>query len=212
MTRARTLGIGLIAALAGYALVQATLGGGDSHARELSRTMTRSAAAAGSRLTPVSYGAVAAPSTTGAVAAATRFLQLLDDSTTGADPALRALTLPPLTAQALRGEATATAFKRRLGPGVFIHGWRLGWAVDSSPPGTATVAIWTVGVVAGTRVISPPVWSTTTCRMRVVDGEWRVAAANTVPGPTPPASRTDWAAAALFAPAADRFHVFGDAP
>ena len=211
MTRARTLGIGLIAVLAGYALVQEAIGG-DSHARELSNTVTRSAGAEGSRVGRVSDALATAPSTAGAVAAASRFLQLLDTGTTAADPALRALTLPPLTAQALKGEATAAAFRRRLGPGVFLHGWRLGWAVDSSLRGRATVAIWTVGVVAGTRVISPPDWSTTVCELRVVDGQWRVAGANTTPGPTPPPAGTASADAAQFATVADRFHLFGDAP
>jgi hypothetical protein len=203
------MGIGLIAALVGYAFVQVAHGG-DGRARELSvRSAPARAIGTGSRASSTD---VAAPSTEGAVAVASLFLQLLDDASISADAQLRELTVPPLTAQALRGEAAATSFKRRFGSRAFIHGWPLGWRVVSSRPAAATIAVWTVGFVAGAQLMAPPYWSTTTCELRVIDGRWRVVGANTAPGPTPPPATTDLAAGAQFAQAANRFHVFGYAP
>ena len=203
MTRPRLLIALVLAAAAGYAVVQAALG-----------TSRPAPSAKGAATTPASssVGARADRSPSGAVAAASNYLQLLDRASPAASASLRAATLPPLTGPALQAEAAASELKRKLTSGAFVRGWRLGWRVDSYTPSSATVAIWTVGVVAGATEVVAPDWSMTVCTLRWSGARWRVSAAHNVPGPTPPSAGADPAAVSTFARAALAFHPYENAP
>ena len=61
--------------------------------------------------------------------------------------------------------------------------------------------------------VVPPDFSTTTCELRWVDGDWKVSGARVSEGPTPPSSVASGAApAAAFAVAARRFSSYSDVP
>ena len=203
MSRPRLLIALVVAAAAGYAVVRAALDGGPP---------ARPAMGAAPAPASSSVGATADRSPGGAVAAASNYLQLLDEASPTADASLRAVTLPPLTAQATQAEAAAVALTRRLSPAAFVRGWRLGWRVDSYQSTSATVALWAVGVVAGPTEVVAPDWSTTVCTLRWSGRRWRLSAARTVPGPTPPTGGADPSAVATFARAAFALHPFQDAP
>ncbi len=94
----------------------------------------------------------------------------------------------------------------------FTQGWRLGYRVDAYSPSRARVQIWTMGVMAGAAGVLAPAYSTTTCALRWSDDAWKVAAAQTTPGPTPPPDDSDPGAVTAFASAAARFRPFQDAP
>jgi hypothetical protein len=82
----------------------------------------------------------------------------------------------------------------------------------SSSHSSATVAIWTVGVLDSPREAIAPDWSTTVCSLRWWGRRWMLFAAHTVPGPTPPTDPSDPAVVARFARAAAALHPFDDAP
>lgn len=152
----------------------------------------------------------------GAVAAAARYLQLLDQASTVAttETAVRAVTVPPLQREALTAEAGGAAVKRRLlaeGP-AFIMGWRLGWRTLSYTPTTARIEVWAMGLVESQREVVAPSYSTTVCSLRWTSTGWAVFAATTRPGPTPPPDGSDPAAVASFVSSAAGFRPFGDAP
>ena len=150
------------------------------------------------------------------MAAAASYLRLLDQASIapGTLARLRALTLAPLTAQALAAEAASAALARRISftGRAFIGGWRLGWQVASYTPTTARVAVWTMGMVERAGEVVAPDWSTTACTLRWSAGGWKVSAAQTGSGPTPPSDGTDPAAVTAFVHSASVFHPFTDAP
>jgi hypothetical protein len=151
----------------------------------------------------------------GAVAAAANYLQLIDGSGPEADrmAGLRAVTTAPFTARALAAVPVVARLRARVsaaGPAV-IEGWSLGWRVSSSTSTHAQVQIWTMGIVVGPAAFVAPDWSTTTCTLVWSDGAWRVAAALTAAGPTPPGPDSSRSQATAFARAASRFEAFGDA-
>jgi hypothetical protein len=201
--------LSLVAAGAGYGAVQLALG--DSTTAVPKRPVVRTTQS--DPTTPVRLlFAPRRPSTLDAVGAAADYLHLLANPSPSASMTLRRLTLPPLTRQALRAERAAADAKRRLPPGAFARGWDLGWRVDVASHRTTTVAIWTVGMVAGSTGAVPPDWSTTVCELRLAGGRWRISSAHTTSGPTPPNAGASSSVAGQFARGASSFHPFTDAP
>ncbi|MGH2870056.1 MAG: hypothetical protein ACRDNK_21110 [Solirubrobacteraceae bacterium] len=144
------------------------------------------------------------------------YLQLIDKGSVAAGTSahIRAVTSPPLTAQALHAEAASAALARRISATgrAFTGGWRLGWQITSYTPTSARVAVWTMGMVESSAAVVPPYWSTTVCSLRWSAGGWKVSWAQTGAGPTPPSDGTDRAAVASFVRTATPFHRFTDAP
>lgn len=209
------VGVAALGYLAGERLLAAsTPSGRDQPRTGLARPRARTAGV--SRATSSSLNPTAQRAPRGAVATAATYLELLDRTSImpGTGARLDAITLSPLTAQALAAAAAGGELLVRLarwGP-AFVRGWRLGYSVESYSPALARVAIWAMGIVQSAREVLAPQYSTTMCTLRWVDGGWRVAAARTVAGPTPRLDGSDPAAVAAFARSADRFHAFGDSP
>lgn len=229
MTRTRRLLIGLAlvaVALLGYAVAQGVLLSPASAPRAAGAPprLGSSSAAGHSPHSIASTGAPSAASTRGgfahsergAVAAAASYLRLLDEGSVAAGTLarLRAMTSPPLTAQALAAEAASAALARRISftGRAFFGGWRLGWRLDSYTSSTARAAVWTMGMVESAGEVVAPDWSTTVCTLRWSRGVWKVFAAQTSSGPTPPSDGTDRAAVLSFVRSASTFHSFADAP
>ena len=210
MRRARLLIAVVLAGVAGYLAVQAALGG--SRVADRGRRGESAAAPTDLSLPPPAAATGDGRSALGAVAAASRYLRLLDQAAPAAISSLRALTLEPLRTRAAAAEATAIALERGLTAPAFTRGWRLGWRVMSSSHTSATVAIWTVGVLDSPREMVSPGWSTTVCSLRWWGGRWMLTSARTVPGPTPPSNPSDPVLVARFARAAAALHPFDDAP
>ena len=62
----------------------------------------------------------------------------------------------------------------------------LAWRVETHSPDEATVAVWTVTVLAASEVAVPQsAWITVTVDLEWVGGAWRVGAVRDRPGPTP---------------------------
>ena len=224
------LGVGVVlTALVGYALAQLVLPqpGGST------RTATASSASTSAARAPLSEASGSAgPTRTvdgipegfarspeGAVAAASNYLDALEQALSAGSArwgeVARALTVAPLTGQALSAEAAAGAIAHKVasaGTPTFIRGWGLGYRVDSYSPGSARVQVWTAGVMVGGAGVVAPEYSTTVCTLRWLDGDWKLAAAQSTPGPTPPVDGSDPAAVSAFASSATRFEPFSDAP
>jgi hypothetical protein len=203
------------AVLAGYALARLALASGQhAHARARSSRArpAATAKASGARSPATAAARPSVRSALGAVVAATGYLRALEPAPPSASRRglLRALTLPPLTNQALLAQATgATVWQRRSARGpALLRGWTLGYRVDSYTRPRARVTVWTMGLVASATEVVAPQWSSTVCAVRFTDGAWRVAAANTTPGPTPPQDTNNPAAVAGFARAAAAFKPF----
>lgn len=227
MTRARPLLIGLAlagVALLGYVVAQTALSSPRSTPRMAAVAGSKPSMAAGrsSRTTSTATSSTAttqgfvAHSGRGAVAAAVSYLRLLDQASVAAATLaqLRAVTWPPLTAQALRAEAASAALARKISTSgrAFVGGWRLGWQITSYTPTSAGVAVWTMGLLESSAAVLAPYWSTTTFTLHWSAGRWRVSSAKTGAGPTPPSDGIDRAAVASFVSSATAFHSFSDAP
>lgn len=229
MTRARRLLVALAlagVAVLGYAVAQTALSSPRITPRAAGAPAgSKRSSAAGSSSAPKASPAASSTAITqgfvthserGAVAAAVRYLSLLEEASAeaGTLAQLRAVTSSPLTAQALRAEAASAALARRISSTgrAFMGGWRLGWRVASYTPATARVAAWTMGTVESSAAVVAPYWSTTVCSLRWSADGWKVAWAQTSAGPTPPADGTDRAAVVSFVRAATAFHSFTDAP
>lgn len=213
MSRLRLPLLMLIAATAGYAGMQLALGGPVEQSGTGSGKPRASATTKPARK-PETRSPVVSDNRGGwspVVATATRYLQLLDDPSLQAAKSLAALTLSPLRPLALRAQAAQASLEHHLATGTFAAGWRLGWRIDELTSGRARVAIWTVGLVAGPREVLAPYWSTTSCTLRRLGSQWRVSAARTVRGPTPPGAAEPASASEAFARAAASFHRFADA-
>jgi hypothetical protein len=207
------------AVLAGYALARLALASGQhAHARARS-TRARPAATAkpsGARSPATMAARPSVHAALGAAATAVSYLRALEPAPASASrqALLRALTLPPLTNQALQAQATGAAVWQRLsarGP-VLMRGWTLGYRVDSYTRSRARVTVWTMGLVASATEVVAPQWSTTVCELRFTDRAWRVAAAEATSGPTPPQAPSSPVAVASFARAAAAFRRFDAAP
>lgn len=206
----------VLVALLSYTVVEAVTGPGPSGSREARPPRSRPQAGLATSSTPTTSAQEPDDSRRGAVVVAARYLEALDEASRSPATSrqLRALTLPPLTERALRVEAVSAALKQRLtkpGP-AFIRGWRLGWRVVSFRPRLARIALWAMGTVQSSQEVLTPNYSTTFCAMRLTDGGWRVFAAATKPGPTPPVDGSDHPAIASFVREANQFQPFGDAP
>lgn len=206
---------GLIAVtLAGYVVAQSALGGRRSGTASVTRRPAASTSTG--RIDPMPMAVTGAGSVPTAVLVATAYLHLVDggSNATQTVAAVRLLTLPPLTGQALQALTAGAAVARRLSahPPVLRRGWELGWDLESQTGSDAVVAVWTVGIVDSLSEVVPPDFSTTVCWMRWTDDRWKVYAARTVPGPTPPSDPSEPAVAAAFARKALEFHPFDDAP
>lgn len=205
----------VLVALVSYSLVEAVTGHG-SRSSPVRRPRSLPEHTAATRSTPPRSSRSSNDSPLGAANAAALYLQVLDSASRSAATLrqVRALTVPPLTAQALRAEAVTAALKAKLSqPGpAFIRGWRLGWRLVAFDPRAARIAVWAMGMVQSPREVLAPSYSTTLCTLRWDDGGWRVSAAVTKPGPTPPSDGSDHSAVASFVRAANRFQTFVDAP
>lgn len=145
----------------------------------------------------------------GAVAAATDYLAVLSSRGFIADPAvrtdaIRAIVVPAdrdrLAAQGAGtgdtarsdGDVPAGAIGAAFGP-ANSTAWRttpLGWRFDSFSSERAVVEVWAVQVSAGAGQVDVPAaatWTTTRLPLQWVEGDWKLdlAAAATIPGPTP---------------------------
>jgi hypothetical protein len=219
----RAAGILAVAAVAGYGVVSALVGGAPTSRTSgaPARPSVNAKESSGSpralrrqmRLSTTAL--VSQRSASGAVAAASSYLALVDDipPTSLAPERLRFLTTPPVTTEALHAQAAAAALAHQLGSQrpAFIRGWRLGWRIDSYRSDEARIALWTVGMVYSAREVLAPYWSTTVCAVAWFGDRWRISAAQTTAGPTPPMDGSDPVAVAAFARAASNFHSFGNA-
>jgi len=80
-------------------------------------------------------------------------------------------------------------------------------------PEHARVAIWNVGVMTSSVGVVPPSYSTTTCTLRWIDGDWKISDASVTSGPTPPSSEAlPPAQAVAFTAAAGQFRSYRDVP
>ncbi len=215
MSRPRLIALVLLAVVVGYGAVQLLIGGGHGDTAKPAVTSSTTGTTSGFRDgrsgADRPAGAAVRPRWPVTVAVADRYLQLLDDPSTAAAAALKVVTVAPLRARALGAEAAATSLRRGFPRGTFAGGWRLGWRIEKTAPRRSTVAIWTVGLVAGPGEVIAPYWSTTVCTLRLIGGSWRISSAHTLPGPTPPTPDSPQSAIGRFARAADTFHQFGDA-
>jgi hypothetical protein len=239
--RLRALLLAAAAVLLGYLLAH-TLAGGARHTNRVSTSATRARERAGmtsvgvaprtttERTTTVGPGPWRvlggvplgfARSERGAVAAAGNYLTMLSRALTpGAafswERAVRALTVAPLTARALSGSAASATMARRLarsGSSFYLGSWLVGYRVLAYSRSRARVALWSVGVLASAVGVVPPEFSTTTCELRWVDGDWKVSGARVSEGPTPPSTAaSDASPAVAFALAARRFSSYSDVP
>jgi hypothetical protein len=213
VSRVRLAPLRLVAVAVGYAAMQLVLGGPTGPAGRATIDPTASASPQAARKPHTNSPLVsdAGSDRSAVVASATRYLQLLDDPSPQAARSLAALTVSPLQPIALRAQAARASLEHNLATYTFVGGWRLGWRIDELTSGYARVAIWTVGLVAGPREVMAPYWSTTLCTLRRLGSHWRVSAARTVPGPTPPSAAAPASVAEAFARAAASFHRFDDA-
>jgi hypothetical protein len=76
---------------------------------------------------------------------------------------------------------------RRSGAARLFAGWPLGFRVIHFARSHATVAIWHLDIGASSALgLMDTQYTTTTYALRWVGGRWRVAAASSIAGPTPP--------------------------
>jgi hypothetical protein len=157
----------------------------------------------------------------GAVAAAGNYVTVLSRALTPGAPfswaqAIRALTVVPLTSRALSGSAAGARIADRFAQSrssFYLRSWLLGYQIQSYFPTRARVALWNVGVVTSALGVVPPDFSTTTCQLRWIGGDWKVSEVRVSEGPTPPSSPAGSAAQALaFAAAARRFATYTNVP
>lgn len=228
MTRARAYLIAApVAALLSYLAVHALVGGRDQAAppsarARASRTVTSVAVRPGPGPAGVA-GAIPvgfAHSERGAVAAAGNYLTVLSRALSpGASwswaEAVRVLTTTPLTARALGGAHGSATIARRLarsGAWLYMGSWLLGYRTQAYSPSRAQVALWNFGAVSSSLGVVAPDYSTTTCVLRWVGGDWKVSGARVSAGPTPPSAATTEARGLAFASAARRFTPYRDVP
>lgn len=240
MTRARTyLPAAPVAALLGYlaahALLPAAGGNGTpvsaarpgltvaaaSPAKSASRSRTLVMRGPGPwrSVAEIPVGFMRSPS--GTVAAAGNYLTVLSRTVLPRAPwswgqAIHALTTAPLSARAAAGSAQSAQVAARLaaaGSSLYLGSWLLGYRVWSYSPDRARVAVWNVGVMTSTVGVVPPTYSTTTCTLRWVDGDWKISDTRVSPGPTPPSSASiTQAQATTFTAAADQFRSYRNVP
>jgi hypothetical protein len=150
----------------------------------------------------------------GAVDTAVKYLKAFDHPLSHGDAVrfLRGITLAPLTVGADRGLSAVMKLEARLAGNKagFVQGWTLGWRLESASPQVAQVEIWTMGTVVSRVEVLAPYWSTTTCLLRWSHDRWKVAAASSAPGPTPPSRGASAAAIESFVRSASSFHPFAD--
>jgi len=240
VTRARTYMLAApVAALFGYVAAHAMLGPGGEHrsASALSRSQhpVFSSPGAGSGLGPrapappalgASRSLAGIPvgfsrSPAGAVTAAGNYLTVLARSLLPEAPwswaqAIHALTVSPLSGRAIAASGESAQVAARLasaGASLYVGSWLLGYRVWSSSLTGARVAVWSMGVMTSPVGVVAPAYSTTTCTLRWVDGDWKISDAQVSPGPTPPSSAEVSAApVAAFSAAARQFSSYHDVP
>jgi hypothetical protein len=131
----------------------------------------------------------------GAVHSATRYLSELSEAAVANDHVARqivnAITTGSLRATLERSlPATATAIEERLRgsrSATVFDGWPLGFRVESFDSSRAMVAIWHLDVGASSALgLMTTQYTTTTYELRWIERSWRIAAAESVAGPTPP--------------------------
>jgi hypothetical protein len=85
--------------------------------------------------------------------------------------------------------------RERLGEDAFVRGAVVGHRLKAYDAGEAEVEVWEVGVVAASSLAPQAGWTTTTIRLRWLDGDWKLTEAPEVRnGPTPQQPDTPTAA------------------
>jgi hypothetical protein len=200
--RLLTLGVGSLA-LVGLGVVIGSWTASGDPARPAAMTVTvRAPSAPTQALRPAPLPrdrAAGSPRTeSGAVAAATEFIGVLDGRSLLDGPRLRALiraaAAPSISDRLLAayGQASAEA-RRRLGlgtvpaPVVIIRGASVGYRVETFSPDAATVSVWRVGIIGSGASVQPEQsWRTETVSVVWSAGGWKIGALASRPGPTPP--------------------------
>lgn len=116
--------------------------------------------------------------------------RLLDTSPAGLAEKVRSLWSAASADGALETTLNRlSALRARLGSGTGRTRFRqavLGVRVDSAAAERVVVSVWWVGVLSRADVITPQAqWSTSTLTMVSEDGDWKVDAETTEPGPLP---------------------------
>lgn len=204
---------GVLVALAGAAILHGVDGAAASKRAQAPRGRVKS------HLVPAG-SAVPPRSAAGAVGAATRALVAIGQAVS-ASPArgramIAAVASGPLAARLERElPALARGLANRLhraGASAFLAGWPLGYRVRSLSRNSASVAIWHLDVSASAALgLAGVQYRTTTYALRWTSAGWRVTAASSTAGPTPP---TATAAVALdgFVRQAAAFSLYRDEP
>jgi hypothetical protein len=145
-----------------------------------------------------------ARSESGALAAATEFLEVSGGSAVTDQDAYRAaleiLAAPEWTARAMETGANATSFVlERYGENARVVTTPVAHRVVSFSPEAASVELWAVMTAAGPKLKDAEQnWITARLQLRWVDGDWRLSSEDTTSGPTPALlSDSDGGAAAV---------------
>jgi hypothetical protein len=145
-----------------------------------------------------------AHSESGALAAATEFLEVSGGSAVTDQYAYRAaletLAAPEWTARAMETGANATSFAlERYGENATVVTTPVAHRVASFSPEAASVELWAVMTAAGPKLKDAEQnWITARLQLRWVDGDWRLSSEATASGPTPALlSDSDGGAAAV---------------
>ncbi len=207
-----------LAAMAGYALMSAVLGPHSSGVHEradVRHQPDRAPVPSSARRHHAIRAARPSDPAAAAVAAATGYVDALGEAPTqpAAGSQLATHTAQPLREQALHALVNERALASRLsrqGP-AFLHGWLLGWRLDSFSPSRARVSVWAMGLVDAIGAVVSPDWSTTLCTLQQHDGQWEVVSALAASGPTPPPDGSDTGSVLSFARAALTFQPYTNA-
>jgi hypothetical protein len=134
----------------------------------------------------------------GAVFAATSYVGALG-GTALLDPARLRRTVRSIGSSAARADLetayrqAANAAREQLGVGappepvVILRTAPIGYRIDAFSRAAATISIWRVGIVGSGATVEPQQsWRTETVSLVWENGDWKVAALRSSPGPTPP--------------------------
>jgi len=169
--------------------------------------------------TPTRQGAVAAAAAYGKVLSSRWFLT----DAARRDRAMTAMAAPGSLAEletAQRGLAAAVATAPfgmglgRQGVASVLTMAYLGYRLDTyQEHDSARVTLWAV-VVAGNDATLPPqaLWATSTLTLRRVDDDWKLEAAQTIPGPVPVVGQVEPSTPADLVAATQGFEAFTDVP
>jgi hypothetical protein len=199
--------IGVLLVLGAAAALRA---GGSAHARHIqSRSQTTRA-----RITPK-------PTRASAIQAAANYLLALGHAAV-ASPQSARQTVDSITTGLLQAElgrslqTLAGSLRARVKDArapATLDGWPLGYRLLSFQGSRAMVAVWHLDIASSSalRLLSVG-YATTTYRLRFIAGAWRIEAATSPAGPTPPATDTSTRQLNSFARAANSFSPYRCVP